>query len=166
MVAGFPGVTQRHWTASEVRHNFEKVYAIEQQLRADYSDSILKATSGNQEASIKYASILKGSDNYKKKLLGEIAGADAIDLLGRKDRADSAFRTWVAADPVRAKQYGEAVSDLDAIVVEVNQARIDNLRLSTIGRAQLLAAAQILYRWAQEREKPDTKRESGPLKSD
>lgn len=161
MVAGFPGVTQRHWTAAEVRHNFEKVYAIDQQLRADYSDAILKATSGNKDASIKYASILKGSDNYKKKLLGEIAGADAIDLLGRKDRADAAFRAWVAADPARTQQYGQAISDLDAIVAEANQARIDNLRLSTIGRAQLLSAAQILYRWAKEREKPDAKRESG-----
>jgi len=48
MVAGFPGVTQRHWTAAEVRHNFEQVYAIDQQLRADYSAAIEKAVKGNR----------------------------------------------------------------------------------------------------------------------
>ena len=161
MVAGFPGVTQRHWTAAEVRHNFEQVYAVDQQLRADYSDAIAKATAGNKDAEIKYASILKGSDNYKKKLLGEIAGADAIDLLGRKDAADSAFRAWVDADSERSRKYGTALASLDALVAEANQARVDNLRLGTLGRAQLLSAAGTLYRWAKEREKPDAKRESG-----
>lgn len=161
MVAGFPGVTQRHWTAAEVRHNFEQVYAIEQQLRADYSAAIEKAVKGNKDAEIKYASILKGSDNYKKKLLGEIAGADAIDLLGRKDKADAEFRAWVAADPARTKMYGQALTDLDALVAESNQARVDSLRLATINRAQLLSSALLLYRWAKEREKPDAQREPG-----
>jgi len=161
MVAGFPGLTQRHWTAAEVRHNFEQVYAIDQQLRADYSDAIIKAISGNKDAEIKYASILKGSDNYKKKLLGEIAGADAIDLMGRKDKADADFRAWVAEDRARAAQYGQALTDLDALVEQSNQARVDNLRLSTLGRAQLLSAAQTLYRWSKEREKPDAQREPG-----
>lgn len=161
MVAGFPGVTQRHWTAAEVRHNFEQVYAIDQQLRADYSDAIIKAVTGNKAAEIKYASILKGSDNYKKKLLGEIAGADAIDLMGRKDKADAAFRAWVAADADRTRQYGKALADLDALVAESNQARVDNLRLATLGRAQMLSAAGTLYRWAKEREKADSKREPG-----
>jgi hypothetical protein len=161
MVAGFPGVTQRHWTAAEVRHNFEAVYAIDQQLRADYSDAIIKATSGNEAAAIKYASILKGSDNYKKKLLGEIAGADAINLLGRKDAADAEFRQWVAVDAARTARYGKPLADLDALVREANQARLDNLRLGTLNRAQLLSAAQQLYRWAKEREKPDSQRESG-----
>ncbi|MFN3819324.1 S46 family peptidase [Blastomonas sp.] len=161
MVAGFPGVTQRHWTAAEVRHNFEQVYAIDQQLRAEYSEAIQQAIAGNPDAEIKYASILKGSDNYKKKLLGEIAGADAIDLMGRKDRADAEFRAWVAADPARTRQYGQALADLDALVAESNQARVDNLRLATLNRAQLLSAAGTLYRWAKEREKPDAQREPG-----
>lgn len=161
MVAGFPGVTQRHWTAAEVRHNFEQVYAIDQQLRADYSDAITKAVAGNKDAEIKYASILKGSDNYKKKLLGEIAGADAIDLLGRKDKADADFRAWVAADPARTAQYGQALTDLDALVNQSNQARVDNMRLGTLGRAQLLSAASTLYRWSKEREKPNAQREPG-----
>ncbi len=161
MVAGFPGVTQRLQTAEEVKYVFDKVYAVDQQLRADYSDTIIKATEGNDAAKIKYASILKGSDNYKKKLLGEIAGADAIGLAERKDAADAAFRGWVAADLQRTAQYGASLTALDAVVEEANQARLDGLRLSTLGRAQLLSAANQLYRSAKEREKPDALRESG-----
>lgn len=161
MVAGFPGVTQRLQTAEEVKYVFDKVYAVDQQLRAEYSDMIIKATEGNDGAKIKYASILKGSDNYKKKLLGEIAGADAIGLAGRKDAADAAFRSWVAADPARTRQYGTWLAALDDVVTEANQARLDGLRLSTLGRAQLLSAANQLYRSAKEREKPNAQRESG-----
>jgi hypothetical protein len=161
MVAGFPGVTQRLWTAAEVIHNFDAVYATDQQLRADYAELIAKATAGNQAAQIKYASILRGVDNYKKKLLGEIAGADAIDLAGRKRAQDAALRAWVAADPARQARYGAALSDLDALVTEANQARLDTLRLATLARPQLLNAAQLLYRWAKERAKPDAAREAG-----
>lgn len=161
MVAGFPGVTTRLVTAAEAKFNFEKLYAVDQQLRADYSDAIIKAVVGNDAARIKYASILKGSDNYKKKLLGEISGANAIDLTGRKETAEKAFRDWIASDAARTKQYGGALASLDALIIEANDAQIDNLRLATINRPQLLSAARTAYRWAKEREKPDAKRESG-----
>ncbi len=161
MVAGFPGVTQRLQTAAEVQHVFDSVYPIDQQLRADYSDAIAKATAGNPATEIKYASILKGSDNYKKKLLGEIAGADAIGLMARKDAADTAFRAWVAEDTGRTAHYGPALAALDANVSEANVSRLNGLRLSTVNRVQLLSAAAVLYRWAKEQQKPNAQRESG-----
>ena len=161
MVAGFPGVTQRLQTAAEVQHVFDSVYPIDQQLRADYSDAIAKATAGNPATQIKYASILKGSDNYKKKLLGEIAGADAIGLMDRKNAADVAFREWVAADAGRTAQYGAALAALDTNVSQANAARLNGLRLSTFNRSQLLGAASLLYRWAKEQQKPNAQRESG-----
>ena len=161
MVAGFPGVTQRLQTAAEVKHVFDSVYPIDQQLRAEYSDAIVRATAGDPATQIKYASILKGSDNYKKKLLGEIAGADAIGLMARKDAADTAFRAWVAADAGRTAQYGPALAALDGNIVEANDARLNGLRLSTVNRSQLMSAAVLLYRWAKEQEKPNAQRESG-----
>lgn len=161
MVAGFPGVTQRLQTAAEVKHVFDSVYPIDQQLRAEYSDAIVRATAGDPATQIKYASILKGSDNYKKKLLGEIAGADAIGLMARKDAADTAFRAWVAADAGRTAKYGPALAALDANVAEANDARLNGLRLSTVNRSQLMSAAVLLYRWAKEQEKPNAQRESG-----
>lgn len=161
MVAGFPGVTQRLQTSAEVKHVFDSVYPVDQQLRAEYSDAIVRATAGNTATQIKYASILKGSDNYKKKLLGEIAGADAIGLMARKDSADTAFRAWVADDTGRTAKYGPALVALDANISDSNDARLNGLRLSTLGRSQLLSAATLLYRWAKEQQKPNAQRDSG-----
>lgn len=161
MVAGFPGTTSRLVTAAEVKSNFDEQYPVAQQLLASYSDAIMKATEKDEAARIKYASILKGSDNYKKKLLGEISGAEAIKLTERKAEREQAFREWVAADPARNKAYGPALAQLDVLVEESNAAAVNGARMGTLGRAQLLSAARSLYRWAKEREKADAAREAG-----
>lgn len=161
MVAGFPGTTRRLATAEEVAFNFDQIYATEQQLRAAYSEAITDAVAGDPAKEIKYATILRGSDNYKKKLLGEIAGADAINLAGRKADEEAAFRAWIHADPARSARYAPPLAALDTLIDTSNAARLDGLRLQTLQRAQLLSAASTLYRWSKERELRDGKRAAG-----
>ncbi|HEX9955107.1 MAG TPA: S46 family peptidase [Allosphingosinicella sp.] len=159
MVAGFPGTTSRLVTAAEAKFNFDTMTPVQQTLLNEYSASIEKATAGDQDATIKYASIIKGADNYKKKYLGEMAGADRIGIGARKDAVEAEYRAWIAADAKRAKMYDPAA--LDALVAEANQSALDNVRMGTLSRAQLLSAARNLYRWSKERAKPDAQRESG-----
>lgn len=161
MVAGFPGITNRLRTAEEVRFNFADYEPLWQRLFEDYAAQIRKATGGNREAQIRYASIIQGADNYRKKLAGDIAGADAIGVDARKGAEEKAYRGWVAADKGRAALYDPAIKALDAVVTENNQAQIKGLRQGLLNRAQLLASARLLYRWSKERTKPDTARESG-----
>jgi hypothetical protein len=159
MVAGFPGTTSRLVTAAEAKFNFDTMTPVQQTLLNEYSAAIEKAPAGDPDATIKYASIIKGADNYKKKYLGEMAGADRIGLGARKDAAEAEYRAWITADPKRASMYDPAV--LDALVAEANQTALDNVRMGTLSRAQLLSAARNLYRWSKEQEKPDALRESG-----
>ena len=159
MVAGFPGTTSRLVTAEEAKFNFATLTPVQQTLLNEYSDAIEKATAGDPAATIKYASIIQGADNYKKKYLGEMAGADRIGLAARKDAQEAEYRAWIAADPARARMYDPA--RLDALVAEANQSALDNVRMGTLSRAQLLGAARNLYRWSKERQKPDAQRDSG-----
>ncbi|MET0362926.1 MAG: S46 family peptidase [Sphingobium sp.] len=161
MVAGFPGTTNRLRTYEEVRFNFAEYEPLWQRLFADYAGQIHKATAGNREAQIRYASILQGAENYEKKLSGDIAGADAIGLDTRKAAEEKAYRDWVAADPARTARYGAAIAALDSVVAENNAAALKSLRQGLLNRAQLLSSARLLYRWAKERAKPDAARESG-----
>ena len=159
MVAGFPGTTNRLATAAEASFNYA-IYAVaDQKMRSDYADLILKETASDPGAAIKYASIVRGVENYKKKILGEISGADHIGLDARKAREEAAYRAWVAADPARQKPWGGSFALLDAAIAEDQAAKLDALRVGALGRAQLLLAARIAYRWAKEREKPDAQRE-------
>ncbi len=161
MVAGFPGVTNRLATAAEAKFNYATFAPTDQKMRSDYADLIVRETAGDREANIRYASIVRGVDNYKKKILGEIAGADAIDLNARKLAAERAYRDWISADAARVDLYGRSVGALDKIVAEDQAARLDALRTAAVGRAQLLASARNAYRWAKERAKPDAAREGG-----
>lgn len=161
MVAGFPGTTNRLRTADEVRFNFAEYEPLWQRLLTDYSAQIRRANAGNREAQIRYASILQSAENYEKKLAGDLAGADAIGIDARKTSEEKAWRSWVAADRARQARYGGAIAALDAVVAENNQSSLKGLRQGLLNRAQLLASARTLYRWAKEREKPDAQREGG-----
>jgi hypothetical protein len=161
MVSGFPGSTNRHATAAEARFSFEAFTPFYQKYLSDYSDLIARVTAGDAAATIKYASIIRSADNYKKETLGEIAGAEAIDLNGRKGAQEAGYRDWVKSDPARMKAYSASIAMLDALVAEVDQASIDDIRIGSINRAQLLRTARLAYRFAKEQQKPDSAREAG-----
>ncbi len=160
MVAGFPGVTNREATAAEVAFQFETYQPAMQMFLSDYADAIRAATAGSEALAIRYASIVKGADNYKKNLLGQLAGGEAIGLIPSKQADEKAYRDWAGADPARAR-YAAAAMALDAVVVQENAHALADLRKSALNRAQLLYAARTAYRWAQEREKPDALRDAG-----
>ena len=161
MLAGFPGTTDRLRTAAEASFYYANYYPLQQRLLADYSDLIGRLTDSEGDARIRYASIRAGADNYKKKLLGQMAGAERVRLSERKSEQEQAYRAWLQADPQRQRQYGEAAAELDRLVSESNGAALTDLRTDLLNRAQLLGAARLLYRWAQERAKPDSEREPG-----
>ena len=160
LVAGFPGVTERHRTAAETRAWFERIYPRQQQLLADYSDRINALTAGDADATIRYANTVRGADNVKKKLQGQLAGAEAISLLDKKAAEEAAFRAW-AAEPARAARLGPVIAALDRVAAEQADADQAGLTSSLLNRAQLLSAARTLYRWSKERERPDAEREPG-----
>jgi hypothetical protein len=161
MLAGFPGNTDRWRTVAETKTTYDQVYPLTQKMLSDYSDLVNRLTAGNQGTQIKYANSVKGADNFKKNLLGKMAGADAISLTQKKEADDTAFRTWVNADPKRAKQYGAALADMDALIAETGKREVADIKTGQMGRVQMLSAATTLYRWAKERAKPDAKREAG-----
>ncbi len=161
MVAGFPGVTDRLRMADEARFYYEELYPYQQKMLADYSAQINAQTEGNEAAKIAYAATLQGVDNYKKKIAGQLAGADAISLIEKKQTEEAAFREWVNADPSRRRQYGAALARLDELVKANNATSLADAKRSMLARGQLYAAARMLYRWAIEQEKPDAQREPG-----
>lgn len=161
MVAGFPGTTERLRTADEVRFYYEELYPYQQRMLAEYGDRIDALTAGNEAAKIAYAATLQGVENYEKKIAGQMAGADAISLIAKKQAEETAFRSWVAADAKRQAQYGAALAELDRLVAESNAAALADARRGMLNRGQLYGAARQLYRWANEQAKPDKQREPG-----
>ena len=161
MVAGFPGTTDRLRSADEARFYYQELYPYQQQTLADYSAQINGLTEGNEATKIAYAATLQGVDNYKKKIAGQLAGADAISLIERKAAEEAGFRNWINADRARSRRYAPALAQLDRLVSEANASALAGIRTAMLSRGQLYGAARTLYRWAIEQEKPDNQREPG-----
>ena len=161
MVAGFPGTTERLRTADEARFYYEELYPYQQKMLTDYGNRIDELTAGNQAATIAYAATLQGTENYEKKIAGQLAGAEAISLVAKKQAEEAAFRGWIKADPARETQYGAALAELDKLVTDTNTVALADARRGLIGRGQLYGAARTLYRWAIEQAKADKDREPG-----
>jgi hypothetical protein len=157
MLAGFPGLTERFRTAQETKHYYTEFYPLQQRLLAEYAEQINAATAGDKDATIKYANALRGADNFKKKLVGQLTGADAVALIDKKEVQEKAFRDWAATAAARK----ETIAALDTVTAEANIARLNATRFGLLARAQLLGAARTAYRWSKEREKADADREPG-----
>jgi hypothetical protein len=161
MVAGFPGTTERLRLAEEARFYYEELYPYQQNMLTEYGDLIDSLTAGNQAATIAYAATLQGIENYEKKIAGQLAGADAISLVEKKQAEEAAFRDWIKADPKREAQYGAALTELDKLIAESNSEALADAKRGMLGRSQMYGAARQLYRWANEQAKPDKDREPG-----
>jgi len=159
LIAGFPGVTERYRTAAEARAWFDDLYPLQQRLLADYS-ALIEARTRTDAERIAYASILKGSDNFKKKIAGQIAIARQENLVARKEEQGRVLGEW-AALPANRRTHALAISSYDSLIPESLAAERASLVNATLSRAQLLAAARTLYRWANEQQKPDAEREPG-----
>jgi hypothetical protein len=159
LIAGFPGVTERYRTAAETRAYYGDIYATEQRLLSEYS-ALIEREARTEAERIAYASHLRRSDNYKKKILGQIEAARKADLTGLKAREQAALGEW-AARPANRRTHASAIADYDRLIDESLAATRARLVSDTLNRAQLLRAARLIYRWANERGRPDAEREPG-----
>tara|TARA_R110000751_G_scaffold2018_11_gene9288 strand:+ start:120454 stop:122616 length:2163 start_codon:yes stop_codon:yes gene_type:complete len=160
MAAGYPGSTQRYARLGEVENTFEWTYPTFVTLLNDWIDTIEQAAPVGSDARVKYESRLAGLNNYEKNLRGQIDGARRVGLVDRRRQRETALDAWIAADAARSP-YGEALASLDTLTGESATAARTNFWYGNATRAQLLSAAQRLYRLAKERELPDAQRESG-----
>lgn len=159
LIAGFPGVTERYRTAAETRAYYQDIYPTQQRLLAENS-ALIEREAKTEAERIAYAGILKGSDNFKKKIQGQMDVARETDLIGVRDREDQAFGEW-GVRPENRRTHPLAISNYDLLVEQELAATKARLVNNSYNRAQLLAAARLLYRWANEQQKPDAERAPG-----
>lgn len=161
MAAGYPGRTSRYRRLAEVENQFEFLYPTWITTLDTWIGTINSATASNEDAAIKYASLLAGLNNFQKNSKGQIEGAEKVDLVGRRKAREEALDQWVSENANRKEKYGPAIADLDALVEEVNATAERDFYLGLMGRSALLSTARTLYRHAKEQEKPDADREPG-----
>ncbi len=160
MIAGYPGMTERTMTASEVQFDVEwsypysiayykQVYALLEELLKKGGDTAIKAGVAKQ-----------GVQNALEKYEGVLKGLTSTDALAQKRTLDEKVRAWAAASGREDK--AAALAKLDKLIDDENKtARADFDRNQAVFGSRLLATAVGFVRLAEERQKPDAERKPG-----
>ncbi len=160
-VAGYPGVTHRIQTASEMEHalRFTHPHFIEKAQKKMELLAALQQQGG--ETAIKAGVTRQGVQNGLEKFQGILDGLKSSDMLQSKQAEEAAFSAWSAGDPGRAK-YLAALTDLRSKLEEIWAADAkDEAFRDIVAGSQLLSQAVFIVRWLEEQQKPDEQRKPG-----
>jgi hypothetical protein len=161
MLAGYPGRTFRHRTAAEFADQVGTQLPARVDLFGSLLETIARATAGNAEADVLYASQVASLKNNLKRAQGELDGLRRSDAVGVRQRDEAAMLAWLSKQPDAA----DTRRDIDAVQAVIAQSHAtrerDQLFATMRSQTQLLKSAMQLQRLAIERGKPDAQRESG-----
>jgi hypothetical protein len=160
MVAGYPGVTNRLRTGAEV----EEMVSWEYPRRIEHFEEWVQVLEGlakkDEKLAVKANPFLRGVANSLKKTKGLLDGLGKGGLAQKRAKMDADLKAWIDADPQRKKAFGDVLPQMEKLFKERSKTRAQDAALGEIGFAsRLLGAALTIVHLAEEREKPDEKRE-------
>ena len=157
LLAGYPGRTSRYKLPAEIRNARDVSYPRRvAESQADLNE-IAKATQGNPENTVRYASVVKGINNGMKKSQGLLEGFARKDIAAIKDVQSAEFRLWFAQHNTDTA----LLTELEQVIAADMALSEQEFAFSVALHSDLLRSARSLYRLAIERKKPDPERESG-----
>jgi hypothetical protein len=161
-VVGYPGRTQRYQTYSEVKETTDWSMPLSIRLAEEQIALLEKITKGNRDLTIKAAARVRGLNNGLTNQKGMLEGLVKGGALALKEAREKELIAWINADPTRKQKYGDVLGAMAALQAEAEKTRERNSTLGGLsGASSYLAAAQTLYRLANERPRPDLEREAG-----
>jgi len=157
LLAGYPGRTSRYKLPEEIR--FARDVSYPKRIAESQSDVevITAATTGNPDAIVRYASVVKGINNGLKKTQGLVDGFNRNDIAAIKDEQDAEFRSWFSKN----NPDKDFLKELDTVIASDMALTEEEFAWSVANNSELLRSARTLYRLALETAKPDAEREAG-----
>jgi len=159
MVAGYPGTTFRHRSASEFANQIEWLLPARIEMVGGLIKTIESASAGDKAKQVLYASTVASSKNTLKRAQGELDGLRRSDAVRVRAADEAAMLAWLAKQPDAMTQQAD-IRAMQALL-DAGQATRERDFLLPFLRTGLIGSASTLQRLALERGKPDAQRESG-----
>lgn len=160
ILAGYPGSTSRYRLADEIAFAANWQYPAQVKTYQQIISTINRLSEQNPDLQVKYAATVKSLDNRMKKLEGLLDGFKVTDIHGIKSTSERELLNWINADSSR-KQYQQSINSLQSVIDAQHAFSQQVYYFETAKRSDLLNTAILLYRLAQESQKPDAEREMG-----
>jgi len=161
-VIGYPGSTERLTTALETRFEIDQNLPRRIDLFQTYIDAVHETVGDDKDLEIKAARIVSGLENSKKNSIGVLEGARKKDIVREKIQEEKELQEWIQADSERKEKYGIIIQELDKLFEEHHESWEGKMLVRFMGSgffSPLTSAAVTIVRMAEERPKPDYKRD-------
>ena len=118
MIMGFPGSTQRYMTSYEIDRMLEVENPQRIFIRGERQAILKEDMAASDKVRIQYASKYAESSNYWKNSIGMSRGIKRLDVKGRKQEQEAAFRAWAAKNTLPTEGYVDALDKIRESVEE------------------------------------------------
>jgi hypothetical protein len=161
MVAGYPGRTRRHTRAMTLAWYSEEYLPDALSLYRDVRAVLQRHADADPEAAARLGAPISRLSNGIKNSDGLLEGLARGGLVAEKRATEQAVEAWLREDRSRSRWLGD-LETYEAVLREDHAESHEELVLRWLARgSDLLGVARTALRWAEEREKPDVKREAG-----
>lgn len=159
MVAGYPGTTYRHRTASEFAHQIDWLLPNRVAMYDGLIHTIEAAAGSDAGKQVLYASTLASYKNTLKRAQGELEGLRRSDAIRVRRGDEAAMLAWLS----KQSDANAKLTDIRALQTQLDAGDATGARdfLLPFLRPGMLGAAVQLQRLALERGKPDAQRDTG-----
>ncbi|GAB2847291.1 S46 family peptidase [Pseudoduganella ginsengisoli] len=160
MALGYPGRTNRHRLPSEVDFTFGWNYPNFVKASGDNLAIIDRETKGDRDMALKYAGTVASTNNYYKNRQGMLDSYANSDFLARKTKEHADMKAWVNADAKRKQEYAADIEKVEGLIAKRDADVKRDFELN-YSQPRLLNAARLMYRLANESQKPNAERKAG-----
>lgn len=109
MIMGYPGSTDRYLSSWGVQQALDITNPATVEVRDLKLSTMKKHMDADPAVRLKYAAKYASTANYWKYFIGQSKGLKRLNVYGKKQELEAQFANWVAKDPARKKEYGQAL---------------------------------------------------------
>ncbi|MEN9636035.1 MAG: hypothetical protein RL077_4439, partial [Verrucomicrobiota bacterium] len=161
IVAGYPGRTARLATYEAVKETVQ--FSLPRTIKRNTEQIAIleKLAADDTETALRVSTRIRGLNNTLTKTKGVHEAMVKGGVLAQKENQERAFVAWIAGDPARQAKYGKVIPEIATLAAERRQTRERHQLLMELtgGIGSALGSAEMLYRLAVERAKPDADRD-------
>ncbi|MFO0618295.1 MAG: S46 family peptidase [Polyangiaceae bacterium] len=160
MVTGYPANTNRYTTAAETNDavTWDQPHVLD--FCAAYLKELERVKALDANAAIKAETLIRGLANWQTNVKGQLEGLVKAGQQKKKEALEAELKTWIDADPDRKKKYGGVLEKMEKLLVAHDKTREGDAAFGEALRmTRILSTALTIVRNAEEREKPDDKRD-------
>ena len=160
-ILGYPGTTYRYRTSHSVDYHVNINYPFQIEMFKTAIQVLEEEAKKDPQTAIRVSGFLKGLHNVLKNNQGMLDGFSKLKLLEKKRQFEAEFKAFLARNPELQKTYGWVLDDIGTLYEEYRRYAPKRNWLGALRFVRLSHTVYTAYRYALEKEKPESDREPG-----